>query len=492
MKKSSVTILLLGLILVLGVAITTSGALSQTQALVKINPPSQNVGVNQEVTVGVEVENVENLFCFDLSLDYNSSLLELDDTNSHQIGDFLGQNTLTAIATSSATPVPNIPEQKTFRLAVCKQGQMAGSSGLGTLFSLNFQALAEGTSPLTLSQVILLDSQGNGINTQIENAQVTISGPSSSPTPSPSPIPSPSPTPSPLPQAEFLLSPSSDVYFLGDSPEIEVYLDTWNNPVVGADLVLNFDPSVWEVSQILEGSIFPNYPGKVIDNTSGLIRVSGTVEPPDQYFSGRGVFARIIFETKTEGETTLGFEFTPNSPTTDCNIVAADGGELLTQAPLNGQYSLIFNPVLNFKYNLPHRLEEVGNQANVYISTDDQTFEATVDVDKSGIYEGLSLNKLILNQIYRFIIKIEGFLRKKADQEITLYGGSNPKEGYLDFGDLEAGDLNDDDIVNNLDLAELFAVYYESGAADFNGDGMVNVFDVWIMFTNFFKEAQVD
>jgi len=481
---------------------------AQAEPSLTVNPASQEVNLGDNVSLDINIDEVTDLYSFDITISFNQRLLIVSD--QYKVGNFLSPNPLV---------IPSFDQANgQVRIAASRTGQTPGASGSGTLLTLNFQTLAAGNSPIIIEQAIFLNSNGTTITANVTHGEINILSaseptatptflpeltstptpteiPASTPTPTitptleqtPTPSLTESPTPTLTPKATFNLSPSEQTYYLGDAPEIEVRLDTWNNPVSGVDLILHFDPDLWTVKEIVNGSIFPNFPQKSADNRNGIIKISATANY-DQYFSGRGLLAKLIFEIKNTGVGGLNFEYQAGS-TTDCNIVsAANGQELLNEVPLNGQYNFVFEPVLSFKYNLPHRLPEAGNAAEATISLADTPWQKVVQIDRSGIYENLSLKELILNQSYQFVIKISGYLKQKARETILLYGGANPREGYLDFGDLVAGDLNDDGIINNVDLSEMFESWEQANSADLNGDGTVNNFDAWIIFDNFFAE----
>jgi hypothetical protein len=61
-----------------------------------------------------------------------------------------------------------------------------GITGTGTLVILEFTALAQGTSPLTIANEILQDSTGAQISDTTTGASVTVTGGGPVPTPEPS------------------------------------------------------------------------------------------------------------------------------------------------------------------------------------------------------------------------------------------------------------------------------------------------------------------
>ncbi len=298
----------------------------------------------------------------------------------------------------------------------------------------------------------------------------------------------PSESASSNPTSSFRLSPVQQTFQLGEDLGVEVILESNGNAVSGADLILHFDPAMLEVVAITNGTIFPSYAWSQYDNNLGTITISGNANFGQSY-TGNSTFALITFRAKRAGVTDLVFDYTEGS-TTDSNIVSAlTGEELLMLSPVNGTYTLAYNPTLRFVYNLPSRLASVGNGAVVTLRVLDNTFEATANVDITGQYNGLSMSALSFGQSYDFLLSIPGFLDKRATQPLTVSGGVNPANGYLDFGDLLAGDINDDNSVNSFDLALLYQSWRQEGTGDFNGDGTVNNFDVWIMFSNYLEEG---
>ena len=120
-------------------------------AQIRLEPRSLNLKAGQEATIGVVVENVNDLFSIPFLLQYNPAVISVQEV---QHGGFLqGGNQEIAIvqridqehgqAIISATRQPNTP----------------GVNGTGTIMGIKVKALAPGSSNLTIVQVNAKDSQ---------------------------------------------------------------------------------------------------------------------------------------------------------------------------------------------------------------------------------------------------------------------------------------------------------------------------------------------
>jgi len=97
----------------------------------------------------------------------------------------------------------------------------------------------------------------------------------------------------------------------------------------------------------------------------------------------------------------------------------------------------------------------------VTLKTKDTDFSKTVVLSEEGESEEIILEGLSVGQSYEFLISSFGFLTNK--QPLTLSTGRNPASGFLDFGTLKSGDLNDDNQINGLDWSWMKLNYGENG-----------------------------
>jgi len=143
-------------------------------ATVYLNPSTQKVAVGQEVIVNINISNVQNLFSFQLSLNYDPNLLQYKGISE---GNFLNQN-------GSAPTMkigPEVTPGQVLGYSVSRQGINNGIAGSGNLATLRFLALKSGTTNLNfitsgISSLRLLDPSTQVINRNYSNGQVTITG----------------------------------------------------------------------------------------------------------------------------------------------------------------------------------------------------------------------------------------------------------------------------------------------------------------------------
>lgn len=144
--------------------------------------------------------------------------------------------------------------------------------------------------------------------------------------------------------ATLTLSPASGVVNRGCTLSVKIELDTQGSVTDGTDAVLKFDSSRFSTATILNGTIYPDYPGNSVDNASGKINVSGLAAVA-QGFNGRGTLATLNLTaspTAPAGATQITFDFDPNdkTKTTDSNVVERGTvADMLSQV-VNGSYTI--------------------------------------------------------------------------------------------------------------------------------------------------------
>lgn len=144
--------------------------------------------------------------------------------------------------------------------------------------------------------------------------------------------------------ATLTLSPASGVVNRGCNLSVRVELDTQGSVTDGTDAVLKFDSSRFSGASILNGTIYPDYPGNSVDSASGKINVSG-LSAVAQGFNGRGTLATLnltALSTAPAGATQITFDFDPNdkTKTTDSNVVERGTvADMLSQV-INGSYTV--------------------------------------------------------------------------------------------------------------------------------------------------------
>src|SRR5947209_979880 len=128
---------------------------------------SATVSTGDVFTVPVSITGASDVFAFQFDLAFDPAVLQLQSISE---GGFLGTAGSTVFVPGS---IDNTAGTAT-ATADSLTGTGPGASGSGTLADFTFQAIATGTSALTLSGVILLDSSLNDIPFTTSNGTVTV------------------------------------------------------------------------------------------------------------------------------------------------------------------------------------------------------------------------------------------------------------------------------------------------------------------------------
>lgn len=155
-KKAMLTAVFIGLLLCL--IAPAFSARAQTGAHIFVLPALTTIDLSLGNTalVQIYVDDVVDLNGFDIILTYDSAVLSLSSWSHGGILKNLWNNT---------APINN---PGYLRVAV-SQLQTAGYTGDGVLLNLNFQATAEGSSPITMTKTGLYQSDGTPINATVHN-----------------------------------------------------------------------------------------------------------------------------------------------------------------------------------------------------------------------------------------------------------------------------------------------------------------------------------
>lgn len=109
--------------------------------------------------------------------------------------------------------------------------------------------------------------------------------------------------------ASLKLLPGSGSFEVGKSFEVKVELDAGGVRTSGVDVYLTFDPKKLNLLAITPGTIYSQYIGKKIDNTTGKAALSGLAGSIDNLFSGSGTFATLSFKALSAGTTEVKVDF---------------------------------------------------------------------------------------------------------------------------------------------------------------------------------------
>ena len=124
---------------------------STTAAQIRFEPRSVSLKVGQKQTVGIVVENVNDLFSIPFLLQYNPAVISVEEV---QHGGFLSGGT------QEIAIVQRVDKERGQAIvSATRQPNTAGVSGTGTIMGIVVKGIAPGSSNLSIVQVNAKDSQ---------------------------------------------------------------------------------------------------------------------------------------------------------------------------------------------------------------------------------------------------------------------------------------------------------------------------------------------
>jgi hypothetical protein len=153
--------------LLLGVMLSLSATYAFAAPILSIEPSSQQVQSGQSFSLDVLISNVADLYAFQFDLAFNPLVLSATGVAE---GSFLPSGGTTAFIAgtidNSAGTISGIADSLI--------GPIPGVSGTGSLAIIDVHALSPGTSPIILSNVVLLDSSLTPIGSNVVNGIVDV------------------------------------------------------------------------------------------------------------------------------------------------------------------------------------------------------------------------------------------------------------------------------------------------------------------------------
>ena len=136
-------------------------------ATILINPASSTTTLGVVVSVAVRVTDATDLYAYQFDLSFDPTILS---TTGVSEGGFLPSGGSTFFLPGT---IDNVSGMVTLT-AGSLEGAVPGVTGSGTLAVVQLKGLKFGPSPVTLSNIVLLDSTGADIDTTIQNGSVTV------------------------------------------------------------------------------------------------------------------------------------------------------------------------------------------------------------------------------------------------------------------------------------------------------------------------------
>lgn len=139
---------------------------AQAQATLSAVPASGTVAVGSPLSVAIDIGNVTDLYAYQFTLSFNAAVLQATGVVN---GSFLDGAGTTFFDAGS---IDNTAGTVSFVVGSLI-GPIAGATGSGPLASVSFNVTGFGSSTLTLSDVLALDSTLGDITLQITGGAVT-------------------------------------------------------------------------------------------------------------------------------------------------------------------------------------------------------------------------------------------------------------------------------------------------------------------------------
>jgi len=146
-------------------------------SVVSIQPSTDSVSLGNSFTLDVDIAGVTDLYDWQFDVDFNPAVLSVTGITE---GSFLSGGGTTFFLPGT---IDNVGGSITFN-ADTLLGPPPGVNGSGTLATLDFTAIGNGSSPITLANVILQDSNGDNIDFTTDNGTVNVGGTTAAPEPS--------------------------------------------------------------------------------------------------------------------------------------------------------------------------------------------------------------------------------------------------------------------------------------------------------------------
>ena len=263
--------------------------LRSQELLVKIEPAQVSVETGSVCSVHVAIENAVNLGSFQFDLIYQTGVVEAQGA---EMGDFLGgtgRNVLQA-----GPEIDNTAPSGKVRFGGATFGTAAGPDGSGILAVVVFKGVAEGTTTLGLTRLLLSDIYGaEPENAGIQNGQIQV-----------------------IPPAEsgwgIRIEPRISDILLGESCTIDIVVENAVN-MGSFQFDLEYNSDMVHAEQVNTGPFLSRTGRQVIpagpdiDNSAPVGRVTfaaasyGIAAGP----SGEGVLATVRFRAEGSGDAIL-------------------------------------------------------------------------------------------------------------------------------------------------------------------------------------------
>ena len=168
--KAVLFMLTLGLSTVCFLQVASSQVSGNT--IVKVQPSETEVRVGETFSISVVIESVENLYGLDVTLRWNSSVLEFQSVDLHLGVESHPGGVLHEDSGAEIYIAENNASEAEYVLAATSVGPASSFNGSGTVFSISFKAMGAGQSSLDLETELADHPSSGGTANLIEHTVV--------------------------------------------------------------------------------------------------------------------------------------------------------------------------------------------------------------------------------------------------------------------------------------------------------------------------------
>ncbi len=122
---------------------------------IAVSPANPTVSAGQMFLVDVDVSGISDLGAFQFDVDFNPALLSATGVTEGAFFSGVGVSFIPGTINNSTGTISDVAD--------ALAGPGPGPSGSGILAAIDFEAISSGASTISLSSVILLDSNGHSI-----------------------------------------------------------------------------------------------------------------------------------------------------------------------------------------------------------------------------------------------------------------------------------------------------------------------------------------
>ena len=284
MREKNLLSVTLVLVILNAFAFSMKTSVAQSEAVIYVSPDMNSVAPGESFIIMVNIERAENVYSWQFSLSWNSTILEIQDV---QEGDFLNQR---IFKTMFQPYVDNDAGNVTVVCFLLGEPRSSSANGDGTLATVTFYVKDDGYTALHLYDTMLLDYDIIELPHTSEDGvfQYRAGVPSLHVV---------------LPSVVDPLTPGSTF--------------NANITIVGAEnlyswmVCLSWDPTILNATNVQEGNFLSQNGTQatafdVTYSEAGTVCVNGTlVGEPIVTANGNGTLATIIFSVEQYGDTLL-------------------------------------------------------------------------------------------------------------------------------------------------------------------------------------------